>query len=165
MAFEPLIVKEARRDYVTASLGEDAVNASWEIFLDFIHGYKGNNYRLLPGLIQKRVHYMLLQKIFRNISVSSSLSLDADDGDTPKIYEGRACDNIGNFERRHLLKQALAQLTPRQQQLITAVFLRGYTLREYCALRGISFKTAYLHQQRALKKLKTIIADLPDQEL
>ena len=61
--FTPLINKEAHRQSVFNALGEDAVNIAWEIFLEFIHSYKGNNYRLLPGLIQKHLHYRLLDRL------------------------------------------------------------------------------------------------------
>lgn len=151
--FEPLIVKEAHRAYITAVLGEDAINIAWQIFLEFIHGYKGNNYRLLPGLIQKRLHYMLLQKIVRNTSVTASVSLD-DESETLAAAYPCASDHIGKLETRQLLAQALAQLTSKQRQVITATFIHGYTLQEYSAMQGVSFKTAYLHQQRALKKLR-----------
>ena len=152
--FTPLIYKEARRSYIAAALGDDAVNIAWEIFLEFIHAYKGNNYRLLPGLIQKRIYYMLLQKIFRNSSAPGSLSLNAESDDLQESQPNSAFDHIASFEDKHLLEQALAQLTPKQRQVIKATFLHGYTLQEYSASHGVSFKTAYLHQQRALKKLK-----------
>lgn len=152
--FEPLIVQEARRRYITAILGEDAVNIAWQIFLEFIHGYKGNNYRLLPGLIQKRLHYMLLQKIFRNTSVTASVSLDDESNTLAAAYPCGSSDHIAKLEIKQLLAQALAQLTPKQRNVITATFIHGYTLQEYSAMQGVSFKTAYLHQQRALKKLR-----------
>ena len=153
-AFEPLIVKEARRAYITAILGEDAVNIAWQIFLEFIHGYKGNNYRLLPGLIQKRVHFMLLQKIVRSTSVTASVSLDDENETALTAYVDGNDEHIAKLENKQLLQQALAQLTPKQRQTLTATFIHGYTLLEYSVMQGISFKTAYLHQQRALKKLR-----------
>ena len=153
-AFEPLIVNEARRAYIAAVLGEDTVNIAWQIFLEFIHGYKGNNYRLLPGLIQKRVHYMLLQKIIRNTSVAASVSLDDENETALAAYSVGNDDSIAKLESKQLLQQALAQLTPKQRQTLTATFIQGYTLQEYSVMQGVSFKTAYLHQQRALKKLR-----------
>ena len=153
-AFAPLIYKEANRSYIAAALGDDAVNIAWEIFLEFIHSYKGNNYRLMPGLVQNRIYYMLLQKIFRTKSVTSNLSLDAAAADFQDALSSNAYNHIDGFEDKHLLEQALAQLTPKQRQVIAATFLQGYTLQEYSSIQGISFKTAYLHQQRALKKLK-----------
>ena len=152
--FTPLIYKEARRSYIAAALGDDAVNIAWEIFLEFIHAYKGNKYRLLPGLIQKRIYYMLLQKIFRNSSVPSSLLLNAESDESQKAQFDKTYDPIGSFEDKHFLEQALAQLTPKQRQVIKATFIQGYTLQEYSASQSVSFKTAYLHQQRALKKLR-----------
>ena len=76
-AFTPLIYKEASRSYIAAALGGDAVNIAWEIFLEFLHSYKGNKYRLLPGLIQKHLYYELMHKVYRNKPEQAIISLDS----------------------------------------------------------------------------------------
>ena len=59
--FTPLINKEAHRQSVFNALGEDAVNIAWEIFLEFIHSYKGNNYRL-PKTLAERAKELTLEE-------------------------------------------------------------------------------------------------------
>ena len=37
--FKPLVLREAYKSYVVGTLGDDAQNTAWEIFLEFIHNY------------------------------------------------------------------------------------------------------------------------------
>lgn len=147
-AFKPLIIKEAHTEYVYAFLGDDCENIAWEIFLNFLYQYQGNKYHLLPGLIRKHIHFGLLHAIEKERLINQKeeeldLSLGVKD-----ICQ--AMDIIA-------LKAALNQLTCKQKEVIQAVFFAGYSLDEYRKLKKISFKTAYLHQQKALDKLKTIL--------
>ena len=77
--FEPLIMKEAHRSYIIQSLGEDAVNTAWEIFLDYIQRYDKPSYLKLPGLLKTTLRYELFHKAFRGISVSDCTCLDANE--------------------------------------------------------------------------------------
>ena len=61
--FKPLILKEARRESVFNSLGEDAISIAWTVFLGFIHRYNGADYKHLPGLIQCHLCYELLHEV------------------------------------------------------------------------------------------------------
>lgn len=151
--FAPLIYKEARRTSVQSALGEDAVNTAWVIFLEFIQKYKGSNYRLLPGLVQKHVHYGLSDKIRRKKSVTSSLSLDTS-AETTVMEIADKNNAITQYEEAEALSSALSKLTLKQRDVISAVLQDGVSITAYSRLNRISYKSAYLHLQRGLTNLK-----------
>ena len=150
--FKPLIYKEARQANVYAALGEDAINIAWEIFLSFIYKYKGNNFRLLPGLVQKHVHYELLHKITRQQSITDCASLDADNN-----IEIAAKDDIANWEHSLFITNALTKLTIKQQSIVQEIILQDNSYIAYCNKYKCSQKTAFKHRAKAIKKLKELL--------
>lgn len=157
-AFAPLIYKESSQSNIRASLGEDAVNMAWVIFLDFIKKYNGRDYRHLPGLIQCHLRYELLHKITRYNSIKNYTSLDLTDSDGNFLQIPDKHNAIEQLENNQMLAHALNSLTKRQREIILAVHFQGYTLQEYSKLQKISYKTFYLHYQRALAKLKKLLS-------
>lgn len=155
--FAPLIYKEARRTSVQSALGEDAVNTAWVIFLEFIQKYKGNNYRLLPGLVQKHVHYMLLNKIRRKKSVSDTTSLEAHEQDSGQQLAAKV-NEIDHFELQHLLQGAMKELSCKQRDAVAELILHDIGSLQFCKKYKCSQKTAFKHRASALKKLKSIIS-------
>lgn len=157
-AFTPLIYKEAYRNSIRTSLGEDAVNSAWLIFLEFIRKYNGRDYRHLPGLIHYHLRYELLHKISRYSSIQKydSIDLITNDGESLQIADTE--NVIEQFENRQQLLTALDCLTAKQKNTIIAVHFQGYSLQEYSKLQAVSYKTVYLHYQRALAKLKKILS-------
>ena len=153
-AFTPLIYKEARRSYIAAALGDDAVNIAWEIFLEFIHAYKGNKYRLLPGLVQKHLYYELMHRVYRNKPEQAVLSLEATADDEQQLQIADEKQLIAASEDKLLLEKLLAVLTDKQRLLIEAIFMHGLSLREYAQSQGISFTAAYKMQLKALARLQ-----------
>ena len=151
-AFEPLIMKEAHRSYIIQTLGEDAVNTAWEIFLDYIQKYDKTGYLKLPGLLKTTLRYELFHKAFRGISVSDCTCLDANEhhGNMAVSDEHLFVEKI---ENKSLVNYLLSRLTEKQRKVIEAIFMHNLTLDEYRQQEGISFKVAFLHQQAALKKM------------
>ncbi len=154
--FAPLIYKEAKGSNVQNALGEDAVNTAWVIFLEFIQRYKGNNFRLLPGLVRKHVHYGLLDKINRKKSVNDTTSLEAHEQDSGQQLAAQV-NEIGQFELQHLLKEALSELSEKQRKAINELILNDIGSAQFCQKYKCSQKTAFKHRASALKKLKSLI--------
>ena len=152
--FTPLIYKEARRSYIAAALGDDAVNIAWEIFLEFIYAYKGNKYRLLPGLVQKHLYYELMHRVYRNKPEQAVLSLEATPDDEQQLQIADEKQLIAASEDKLLLEKLLAVLTDKQRLLIEAIFMHGLSLREYAQSQGIGFTAAYKMQLKALARLQ-----------
>ena len=156
-AFKPLIYKEAYRYEVRETLGEDAVNTAWLIFLEQIKKYDGRDFGHLPGLLQYHVHYGLLHKFTRGKSVKDCYYLDAEEeGDGMQIAE--KFDAIAQMEDNQAKQLAFKRLTDKQRNIINAMQEPDMTIKKYSEEHKISYKTAYLHLHRGLDNLKRMIA-------
>ena len=159
-AFKPLIMKEAHRSYIIQSLGEDAVNTAWEIFLDYIQRYDKPSYLKLPGLLKTTLRYELFHKAFRGISVSDCTCLDANENSGSSLAVSDEHLFVEKIENKSLVAYLMEHLTEKQRKVIEAIFIHNLTLDEYRLQEGISFKVAYMHQQAALKKLHKLLTYL-----
>lgn len=160
-AFRPLIIAEAHRSYVIGKLGDDAENTAWEIFLEFIHSYKGNKYRLLPGLIQTNLSYELLHRVYPRslVSVQGDALLDITDEDGKALLEpsdNNAC--IDGFFEDSFFEEVYKHLTPKQVDIIDAVYRHNLSLAEYAEQQCITYTGAYRLEQRALNILSKVLA-------
>ena len=154
-AFTPLIYKEARRSYIAAALGDDAVNIAWEIFLEFIHAYKGNNYRLLPGLVQKHLYYELMHRVYPQKLTIATKSLEAAAAGGTALP---TCNPLEQVVERQQLAQAIQKLTPIQQAVLNDVILSGFTLQECSQKHGLTPQTCHIHKTRALRRLQKLLS-------
>lgn len=158
--FKPLVLAEAYKSYVVGNLGDDAQNTAWEIFLEFIHNYQGNKYRLLPGLIQMNLCYKLMHKIYpkRITNVEAEAILDAVDSNGSKLLDPsdeQAC--INNFFEDKFFESIFAHLTPKQSDIIDAVYRYNMDLKKYSEEQNISYTAAYQLKARALDILKNVL--------
>ena len=158
--FEPLIMKEAHRSYIIQSLGEDAVNTAWEIFLDYIQRYDKPSYLKLPGLLKTTLRYELFHKAFRGISVSDCTCLDANENSGNSLAVSDEHLFVEKIENKSIVNYLLEQLTVKQRRLIQAVFLHNINLHQFSKLEGISYKVAHARQQAALKKMYKALSRL-----
>ena len=158
--FEPLIMKEAHRSYIIQSLGEDAVNTAWEIFLDYIQRYDKPSYLKLPGLLKTTLRYELFHKAFRGISVSDCTCLDANENSGSSLAVSDEHLFVEKIENKSIVNYLLEQLTEKQRKLIKAVFINSINLHQFSKLKGISYKVAHARQQAALKKMYKALSRL-----
>lgn len=70
--------------------------------------------------------------------------------------------DVGDPGLRRRISQALAQLTRRQREVFVLVHLEGFTVRETGLLLHTSEGTVKSHLHRALKALRSELADLHD---
>ena len=153
--FAPLIYKEARRTSVQSALGEDAVNTAWVIFLEFIQKYKGNNYRLLPGLVQKHVHYKLINKLHQKGCLLDCDALDADDKAKAAIVDNR--DYFAESIDRLSMNKAVSRLTKKQRELIKAIDYEGIDIKTYSFQNNCSRQNIHQSHKAALSRLKEFL--------
>ena len=137
---------------IAVILGEDAVNTAWVIFLEFIQNYKGDKFRLLPGLIRHHLHYELLHTAYRSSTYKDAQALESSD----EYMEQRADkkDPISECEAKILLKQAMEKLSTGQKAAIQAIDLEGYGFREYCAQKSCTHQNITGIRAKAYKKLR-----------
>ena len=153
-------MQEARYSYVKQALGEEAENTAWMLFLEFIMSYKGKNFLALPGLIKVHLHYSLLHKVYpdEKVEVDAYLWLDQTDEEGRPLFD-IASDELVDSQLTddNMVKNMLKHLTAKQKEVIEATILGCKTLDEYSRIKGLSFTTVYLHQQRGLKRLRKIL--------
>lgn len=158
--FKGLVKKEAHLSYVQDALGEDAENTLWEIFLEIIYAYQGNKYRLLPGLIAQRLHFLALKRILKKSSVDPLYILDAPDTNDHTLQLADETNALDALLDDILSAKLLHNLTEKQRDVIIATIFNGYSLIEYSKLKNISYKVAYLHRAKALKALREALSKL-----
>ena len=158
-AFEPLIYKEATCGNIYATLGEDAVNTAWEIFLETIQNYHKPSYRLLPGFIKKRIHYTLLQKICRTHSVDTQESLENLQEQSIAIHSEK--DTFADSDDKMQLESLLKQLTPLQRAILEKLELQGMSAEAAAQSYGYSVQAIYQAKRRAIAELRRITQKKP----
>lgn len=142
--FAPLIYKEARRTNVQGALGEDAVNTAWVIFLEFIQKYKGSNYRLLPGLVQKHVHYGLLHSITKNKHLNKETTLE---NELLTLSYSPIDEATGKLS----LKQAVNQLSEKEKLVL--YYKEKLPPKAIAAKLGCTERSVYRHYAKAVTKI------------
>ena len=73
-------------------------------------------------------------------------------------------DQLLARERRERLSRALARLPERQRSVFMLSHYEGCTSREVSALTGLNESTVRVHLFRAIRKLRTLLADIPSAE-
>ena len=130
-AFRPLIMQEARKNFLA-----------------------------LPGLIKVHLHYSLLHKVYpdEKVEVDAYLWLDQTDEEGRPLFD-IASDELVDSQLTddNMVKNMLKHLTAKQKEVIEATILGCKTLDEYSRIKGLSFTTVYLHQQRGLKRLRKVL--------
>lgn len=154
LRFKPLIYKEARRETVYKSLGEDAVNIAWEIFLRFIYQYRGSDYVHLPGLIQCRIRYGLINYIKKQGLIWDNEVVLSD-----CAKENLLSDCMLEKHMEHVcLQAALTRLTPLQRKVVDAFYFQNISIANISKIYKYTRCNANNIKLRGLTELKKQIA-------
>ena len=156
-AYKGLIIKEAHAVNVYAALGEDAENTAWEIFYSFIMEYEGKDFKHLPGLIKKQVHFRLLDKLHQRGTLYDCESMDASSDEDKTHQYADPADHIGETEIQLLVRDALGVLTQHQRDIIDDLYFQGLSLDECKTKHNCHRNNVYLHHRSALKRLRTTL--------
>lgn len=155
--FEPLFLKEARREIFYNTLGaEEGLSLARLKFIELVLNYNGADYTHFAGYVRCRVHYALYdeaRKIWNGAAKTAPLPNEGEE------ESAEFCDNpIEREELSLLLSQALAKLTLKQRSTILALYFKGYKLNETAKLMKITPAMAAKHHKQALKNLRGKIA-------
>lgn len=157
-AFKPLIYKESSRPLIRNTLGEDAVNTAWIVFLELIGKYKGSKFSHLPGLLSLHVRYALYHAAIKHIKDHDYDSLDMGEAGEQLLQIADLHDHIEASTTQQLLHKALSKLSKTQRLVIEELYIKGQTPK-HCEIYGISKQACYMHKTRALKKLRKLITE------
>ncbi len=139
--FKPLILKESRRESVYISLGEDAVNTAWTIFLSFIHRYNGANYKELPGLIQCHLYYEL-NRLTKKQNISENNQVHSEE-----VLLMQICEPLEETATNFAIMQIFKMLTDRQSNILKMYYHYGQSNEQiakhyHCSVRTIKRQKA-----------------------
>lgn len=101
---------------------------------------------------------MLLDQLTHYSKIDKAISSFADKEDPSELsYEEIIIRVQHNEELKQKLHKAIAQLTPRQTELIRLIFFEGLTYEEVAAQTAQSIKTAYNTVYNAIKLLRKLL--------
>ena len=152
--FKPLILKEARRESVFKSLGEDAISIAWTVFLGFIHRYNGTYYKHLPGLIQCHLRYELLHSVQKKGDTWDNEVIDFENSVS---NDNVAYDPLQNLLLNMSLSQELKKLTKRQLEILWRYYFAKESHEAIGKALNCAARTIGYQRVQALKKLKVNI--------
>ena len=121
--------------------------------------YQGNNFRLLPGLIKQRIHYMLIQKIKRNSSITPNYYIDSDNDKAEMAAVAE--DILAESDNKLQLEELLKQLTPMQKDILEKLDLQNINVEAIAKNYGCSVQAVYQTRRRAFATLQRIIRKKP----
>ena len=120
------------------------------------HTYNGIIFRLLPGLIQKHLHYRLLDRLHQKGCLLDCDALDADETFADTIADKH--DYIAEADTRLSINAAVSKLSDKQQTVIRELYLHDKDIKTFTGSTGLNVQTCYTHKMRALSILKKQLA-------
>mgnify|MGYP003065595029 CR=1 FL=1 len=155
--FEPLFVKEMRREIFYGTLGfEEGLSLARLRFIEIILNYNGADFAHFAGYIRCRIHYALYdeaRKIWNDENKKAPLPAN-DEAESAEL-----CDNVIERKELNLLLQlALQKLPPKQRKTISLLYLNGYNNKETAHILNCTPAMVTKHHKQALKNLRQNIA-------
>ena len=155
-AFEPLFRKEMRREIFYNGLGfEEGLSLARLKFIELVLTYNGADYEHFAGYVRCRIHFALydaVKKVWADENKKAPLP------DCEAEGAGFSDDVIEREELSILLNLALAKLTHKQRQTITALYFEGLNGKETARMLNCAPCTVTKHHKLALKNLKAKLA-------
>ena len=154
--FEPLFIKEMRRDMFYNALGfEEGLSLARLKFIELVLTYNGADYEHFAGYVRCRIHFALYDEVKK---VWADKNKKAPLPDSEAGGAEFSDDVIEREELSILLNLALNKLTDKQRQTIEALYINGYSGREAAELLNCSPAMVTKHHKQALKNLRSNIA-------
>ena len=154
--FEPLFIKEMRRDMFYNALGfEEGLSLARLKFIELVLTYNGVDYEHFPGYVRCRIHFALydeVKKVWADENKKAPLPNSEAEG------AEFSDDVIEREELSILLNLALNKLTAKQRQTIEALYINGYSGREAAEMLNCSPAMVTKNHKQALKNLRSNIA-------
>lgn len=146
-----------RREIFYNGLGfEEGLSLARLKFIELVLTYNGADYEHFAGYVRCRIHFALydaVKKVWADENKKCPL---------PQTDEAEGTEFTDNvIERRELsilLNLALAKLTHKQRQTITALYFEGLNSKETAQVLNCAPCTVTKHHKLALKNLKAKLA-------
>ena len=159
--FQGLFFREARQRHLR-TVFEDALQTARESFLRAVRDFDATLGVPFEGFVKRRI-YGDLHTFFRRERAYWQREVHpGDDEDGQSFWASVEDEAAGGAPARFLLQETLAAamntLSAREKELLSLVFLAGWSLKDAAAKIGLGAAYAAVVKRRALQKLKKLLA-------
>lgn len=159
--FQGLFFRAARQRHLR-TVFEDALQAARESFLRAVRDFDATLGVPFEGFVKRRI-YGDLHTFFRRERAYWQREVHpGDDEEGKSFWESVEDETASDAPARFLLQETLAAamntLSAREKELLSLVFLAGWSLKDAAAKIGLGAAYAAVVKRRALQKLKKLLA-------
>lgn len=159
--FQGMFFRAARQRHLR-TVFEDALQAARESFLHAVRDFDAALGVPFEGFAKRRV-YGDLHTFFRRERAYWQREVHpGDDEEGKSFWESVEDEAAGGASAQVMLKEALAaamkMLSAREKELLSLVYLAGWSLKDAAAKLGLSAAYAAVVKRRALQKMKKLLA-------
>ncbi|MFC2741150.1 sigma-70 family RNA polymerase sigma factor [uncultured Selenomonas sp.] len=158
--FQGMFFRAARQRHLR-TVFEDALQAARESFLRAVRDFDAALGVPFEGFAKRRV-YGDLHTFFRRERAYWQREVhpgDAEEGKSfwESVEDEAASGTASHFALKDALFAAMRTLSEREKELLSLVYLTGWSLKEAAAKTGLSAAYAAVVKRRALQKLKKLL--------
>lgn len=157
LRYEGLCRKAAGQSHL-APLGEDALSAARESFLQAVEAFDAARGVPFPGFAKAKV-YGDLRTLFKKARRQWQREVLPEGSEEGNVFDAAPDerDEMKNFEADDAFHEMLAPLPEKPRKLLTLLYANGLTQKEAAAKLGMSQQAAAVVKARALKALRKTI--------
>lgn len=146
--------------YASFRVGDPSVadDIAAEVFLEAVRGIAKYRYR---GIAFRAWLYRIAHNLTADFRRRSAVRADRETCDDVALALVPDEDFVPGLERSRDLRQAVAQLTEEQQQVVILRFFEGLSLQETAEATGRNSGAIKSLQHRALQRLRSILGEAP----
>ena len=155
--YEGLCRKAAGQSHL-APLGEDALSAARESFLQAVKEFDAARGVPFPGFAKSKV-YGDLRTLFKKSRRQWQREVLPESSEEGNVFDAvpDERDEMKKYEEDDAFRKMLAPLAEKPRRLLTLLYANGLTQKEAAAKLGISQQAAAVIKARALKTLRKTI--------
>jgi RNA polymerase sigma factor (sigma-70 family) len=157
LEFTPLIQNLSRKSFINSYEASDIKNECYRTLFKCVNLYNLENHRFVAyatNAIKNSVNHLIRVSVRRRgTEGAGTLTFDGCHINTLCLDMESIEDLVINQANRTKLKAAMKGLDIAEQELITYLYFKGYSVKKYSELKGISYSAASYKKTCVLKKL------------
>ena len=162
--FTPLINGLCRKTFITGYTFDDLKQECMISLLNCVQKYKSEDHRFVAYAtngIKNNLNYLIKKNLtHKEVSSQESLTYTGILEDLNLRVEDEADLNLIDKHNKKIIMEAVSNiLTDEEVELFIYVQLKGHTLNEYAALKGIAYSTASKKRKIVVKKVRNYMQE------
>jgi RNA polymerase sigma factor (sigma-70 family) len=158
LEFRPLILNLSKKSFINSYEFSDIANECYHTLFKCVNLYNPHRHRFVAyaaNAMKNSVNNLIRISVRRNGAEGpSALILDGKLENMLYLDLGHIDDIIVNQANKVKLNNALKNLEYSDRELISYVYFKGFSLKKYSELKGITYSTAVRKKAAVLNKLK-----------